>query len=363
MCKIANVWTLARPTISAKVPLLVLFAPAVFAGRDWRRSHRSLSVTVVIAFLINRIVAMAGLLFAAAAIIFVVLEVLPGDPAAVMLGVNAAPDTLAALRVELGLDRPPWERFLSWIAGVLRGDFGTSYTYGEPVAALIGDRLAVTVPLALAAVVLSTAIGIPLGMLAAAHHNRPADYGVIGIAQLGVAVPNFWLGILLVLVFSVMLGWFPSGGFPGWGGGPVPALHALLLPTIAMALPQAAILARITRSAALEVLREDHVRTARAKGLLSGQILRRHVLRNALIPVVSIMGLQVSFLLAGTVIIENVFYLPGLGRLVLQAVLQRDLIVVKAAVLLLSGLVVTVTFLVDIAHGFLDPRLRAGANG
>lgn len=309
-------------------------------------------------FLLHRLAGLTGLLFGAAVIVFAVLEWLPGDPAALMLGVNADPDTLAALRRDMGLDQPVWQRFAGWLAALLRGDLGVSPVYGDSVAVLIGDRLAVTVPLALLAVLVSTATGIPLGVLAAAHHNRAADYGVIGLAQVGVAVPNFWLGILLVLLFSVGLGWLPSGGFPGWQDGAGPALASLLLPVVALALPQAAIIARVTRSAVLEVLGEDHVRTARAKGLPRRLVLRRHVLRNALIPVVSILGLQVSFLLAGTVIVENVFYLPGLGRLVLQAVLHRDLVTVKAVVLLLSAMVVTVTLLVDVVHGLLDPRLR-----
>jgi peptide/nickel transport system permease protein len=249
-------------------------------------------------------------------------------------------------------------RFAEWVAGLVTGDLGMSYTYRVPVASLIVERLAVTVPLALIAIALSTAIAIPLGVFAAARHGRPADAGVMVFSQVGVAIPNFWFALLLVLLFSITLGLAPSGGFPGWASGAA-ALGALALPAISLALPQAAILARVTRSAVLDALGEDWVRTARAKGLTRTQTLRGHVLRNALIPVVTIMGLQFSFLLAGAIIIENVFYLPGLGRLVFQAINQRDLIVVRDIVVLLAGLVIVINFAVDILYAAIDPRLRA----
>jgi peptide/nickel transport system permease protein len=311
----------------------------------------------MLAFAVRRVVGLIVTLLAAALVVFVVLEILPGDAAAVMLGVQATPETLAALRAEYGLDRPVPVRFAQWIAGMATGDLGVSYTYRVPVATLILERLAVTVPLALIAIALSTAIAIPLGVFAAARHARPADAGVMAFSQLGVAVPNFWFALLLVLLFSVTLNWAPSGGFPGWASGPT-ALGALILPAISLALPQAAILARVTRSAVLDALGEDWVRTARAKGLTRAQTLRGHVLRNALIPVVTIMGLQFSFLLAGAIIIENVFYLPGLGRLVFQAINQRDVIVVRDIVMLLAGLVIVINFVVDLLYAVIDPRLR-----
>ena len=266
---------------------------------------------------------------------------LPGDPAAVMLGVNAREDTLAALRSEMGLDRPAAERYLRWLGGLVTGELGTSYTYGVAVGELIAERIELSLPLALIAIVLSTALAIPLGVTAAAHRNRVADLGIMGFTQVGIAVPNFWFAILLILLFAVELKW---------------------LPAVALALPQAAILARVTRSSVLETLGEDYVRTARAKGLDRRAALWRHAVRNALIPVVTIMGLQFSFLLAGTIIIENVFYLPGLGRLIFQAIAQRDLIVVKDVVVLLAGTVVVVNFAVDMAYAALDPRLRGGAH-
>lgn len=312
----------------------------------------------MLSFLARRCVALVATLLGAALVIFIALEVLPGDPAAVTLGLNAAPEALAALRLEMGLDKPAPVRFLAWIVGLLTGDLGLSYTYRVPVAQLIGERMAVTLPLALAAIALATSIGVPLGLLAAANHNRPADAAVMVFAQLGLAVPNFWFGLLLVLLFAIGLGWFPAGGFPGWQAGPAAAVKALLLPAFALALPQAAILARVTRSSMLDTLQEDFVRTARAKGLAEPVTVVRHALRNALIPVVTIMGLQFSVLIAGAIIIENVFALPGLGRLVFQSITQHDLIVVKDLVMLFAGLAILVNFAVELVYGLIDPRLR-----
>ncbi|MGO4671595.1 ABC transporter permease [Bosea sp. 2YAB26] len=312
----------------------------------------------MLSFLARRCVALVATLLGAALVIFIALEVLPGDPAAVTLGLNAAPEALAALRLEMGLDKPALVRFLAWISGLLTGDLGLSYTYRVPVAQLIGERMAVTLPLALGAIMLATSIGVPLGLLAAANHNRPTDAAVMVFAQLGLAVPNFWFGLLLVLLFAIGLGWFPAGGFPGWQAGPAAAVKALLLPALALALPQAAILARVTRSSMLDTLQEDFVRTARAKGLAEPVTVVRHALRNALIPVVTIMGLQFSVLIAGAIIIENVFALPGLGRLVFQSITQHDLIVVKDLVMLFAGLAILVNFAVELVYGLIDPRLR-----
>jgi peptide/nickel transport system permease protein len=307
---------------------------------------------------LTRLVVLALSLAVASLVVFLVLEVVPGDPAAYMLGLNASPDTVAALRAELGLDAGPVARYLGWVGGMLVGDFGISYAYRTPVAEIVLDRLQVSLPLALLALGISTAIAFPVGIWAAARRGTAVDAGIMGATQLGIAVPNFWFAMLLVLVFAVKLRWVSAGGFPGWDGGLWPGLRALLLPAVALALPQAAILARVMRSALIDTLGEDFVRTARAKGLTRGQALRRHALRNALIPVLTIIGLQFSFLLAGAIIIENVFFLPGLGRLVFQAISQRDLIVVKSVVMLLVVAVIVVTYLVDLAYAAVDPRLR-----
>lgn len=309
-------------------------------------------------FFLKRLMALVLTLVVASGVIFLCLEIVPGDPALYMLGLNAQEDTLAALRAELGLDIGPLARYWAWVSGMVVGDFGISYTYRTPVAEMVAERLKVSLPLAVYALTLSTAIAFPAGIWAASRRGRGADIAVMGVTQLGVAIPNFWFAMLMVLVFAIQLRWFNAGGFAGWEAGVGPALKSLTLPAIALALPQASILARVMRSALLESLNEDYVRTARAKGLSRGQALWRHALRNALIPVLTIIGLQFAFLMAGAIIIENVFYLPGLGRLVFQAISARDLIVVESVVMLLVFAVVVVNFLVDIAYAIVDPRLR-----
>ena len=305
-----------------------------------------------------RLASLALSLAAASLVIFLLMEIVPGDPAATMLGMNATPEAVAALRAELGLDQGPVVRYLAWIGGMLTGDFGTSYAYRTPVAGMVLDRLQVSLPLALYALALAVLAAFPVGIWAAARRGRAADSAVMAATQLGIALPNFWFAMLLVLVFAVRLRWMPAGGFPGWGAGLGPGLRALTLPAIALALPQAAILARVMRSALIDTLGEDFIRTARAKGLTRGQVLRRHALRAAMIPVLTILGLQFSFLLAGAIIIENVFFLPGLGRLVFQAISARDLIVVESVVMILVCAVILVAFLVDLAYAAVDPRLR-----
>jgi peptide/nickel transport system permease protein len=275
-----------------------------------------------------------------------------------MLGINAQPDTIQALRVELGLDQSLAQRYLGWVGGLLGGDMGTSYTYRTPVSDIVSDRLQVSLPLALYALTLTVVVAFPVGILAAARRGSGTDITVMGMTQLGVAIPNFWFAILMVILFAINLRWFSAGGFPGWDAGIFPAIKALTLPAIALALPQASILARVMRSSLLDTLSEDYMRTARAKGLTRRQVLWRHALRNAMIPVLTIIGLQFSFLLAGAIIIENVFFLPGLGRLVFQAITQRDLIVVESVVMLLVFAVILLNFFVDIAYAWVDPRLR-----
>ncbi len=297
-------------------------------------------------------------LIVASVVIFMTIEVVPGDPAAFMLGINAQEDTIAALRQQLGLDVSMTQRYLNWVGGMLVGDFGISYTYRTPISDIISERLWISLPLAIYALTLSTLIAFPAGILAATRRGSPTDVTVMGITQLGVAIPNFWFAMLMVLVFAINLRWFSAGGFPGWDAGFFAAVKALTLPAISLALPQASILARVMRSSLLDTLGEDFMRTARAKGLSRRQAVWRHGLRNALIPVLTIIGLQFSFLLAGAIIIENVFFLPGLGRLVFQAITQRDLIVVESVVMLLVFAVIVVNFAVDLAYAVVDPRLR-----
>lgn len=313
----------------------------------------------MIRYTLKRLTSLFISLAVASMLIFFVIEVAPGDPASFMLGINAQPDTVAALRAELGLDVPKFQRYLVWVQGMLTGDFGMSYTYRTPVSQMIADRMWVSLPLALYALTLSTIIAFPAGMYAAARRGRVGDIGVMGATQLGVAIPNFWFAMMLVLIFAIKLRWFSAGGFAGWDKGLGAVMWSLTLPAISLALPQAAILARVMRSALLDVMNEDYMRTARAKGLTTTQTLWKHGLRNALIPVLTIIGLQFSFLLAGGIIIEQVFYLPGLGRLVFQAISARDLIVVESVVMLLVFAVIVVNFAVDLAYAAVDPRLRA----
>ncbi len=312
--------------------------------------------------LLKRLGSFAVTLAAASVLVFAVLELLPGNAAQVILGDSATPESLAALEARLGLDRPALQRYLEWTGGLLRGETARSLSYDTPTAELLAERLAVTLPLALLAMALTLLLGLALGLYAAARHRRLGDVGAMALSQLGIAIPNFWFAILLILLFAVQLQWVGAGGFPGWrqedGGGLWPGLQALLLPALALAAVQAAILARVTRSAVLDVLREDFVRTARAKGLSRRQALLGHVLRNAMIPVLTVAGLQFANLVTGTIVVENVFVLPGIGRLVFQAISNRDLVVVRDVVMLLAALVVAVNFVVDLAVAWIDPRVR-----
>lgn len=295
-------------------------------------------------------------------VVFAVLEWLPGNAAEVILGETATPEALAALEKKLGLDQPAPLRYLAWVGGLLQGQSGLSMAYDVPTAELIAQRLQVTLPLAVLALAITVVLALAAGVYAASRQNRAGDVGVMTLTQLGLSVPNFWLAILLVLLFAVQLGWVSAGGFPGWtedaGGGWAEGLRALLLPALSLAAVQTAILARVTRSAVLDVLREDFVRTARAKGLGRRQVLWGHVLRNAMVPVVTVMGLQFGNLLTGAIVIENVFVLPGIGRLVFQAIANRDLVVVRDVVMLLATMVILINFAVDLLYLWIDPRIR-----
>lgn len=316
-------------------------------------------------YLRQRLALFAATLVAASALIFAALEWLPGNAAQLMLGAEATPEAVAALSAQLGLDQSAWSRYGQWLAGLARGDLGLSHAYGTPVADLMLERLALTVPLALLAMALTVALALLAGWWAASHQGRWGDHLVMALSQLGLALPSFWLGMLLVLLFAVKLSWLDAGGFPGWqaelGGGLWPGLRALALPALALALVQSAILARLTRSALLEVAREDFMRSARAKGLSRRAALLRHGLRHAAIPLLTVGGLQFANLLAGTIVIENVFSLPGLGRLMAQAIANRDLIVVRNGVMGLVALVLLINLVVDLLHAWADPRLRQRA--
>ncbi|MEP3689105.1 MAG: ABC transporter permease [Sulfitobacter dubius] len=311
-------------------------------------------------FLFRRTLGFVLTLLAVSVVVFAVMNVLPGDPALTILGMDASEDALAALREQLGLNAPLVTRYFSWVWNALQGDFGLSHSFRVPVSELISERLPMTISLAVAGMLVTLVLALGLGITAAAQHGRAGDWGVMFLSQLGIAVPAFWLSILLVMLFAVKLRWLSPGGFAGWDD-PVAALRSLILPTVALALVQSAVLARVTRSSALEVMRQDFVRTARASGLSHRRILWRHVLPNALVPIVTIVGMQFAALVTGTIVIENVFYLPGLGRLIFQSIANRDLPTVQALVMLFAAIVVTANFVVDLLYVVIDPRLKARA--
>lgn len=298
-------------------------------------------------------------LVAASVLVFAVVNVLPGDPASVVLGTSATPETVRAVHAQLGLDAPGWLRYLRWVGGMLHGDFGTSLLSRTPVAPDILQKLTVSAPLAAMGVAVALAISLPLGVLAGVRHRRLSGALISALSLGGIAIPAFWAGLLLVTVFSIRLGLLPAGGFVAWSDDSLAALRSLLLPAVALGLVQGAVLTRYIRSAVIEVQRADFIRTARAKGLTRWQALRRHGLRNAAIPVVTVLGIQLTSLLVGAIVVENVFTLPGLGRMLFQAVGNRDLVTVQDLVMLLTAAVLVVNLLVDVSYRLIDPRIRA----
>lgn len=300
----------------------------------------------------------------ASVVVFAVLRLLPGDAAGASLGVGSTTDQLDSLRSELGTDQPVPVQYAQWVGDLVRGDLGDSFTSRQPVADLVAAKLPITVPLSLSAFVLAVLISVPLGVVAAVYRRGPVGVVVSAISQLGVAVPVFWVGVLLALVFALKLGWLPSGGFPrqGWDD-PAAAIRSLTLPVVTVAIAMSAVMVRYIRSATLDVLDQDYLRTARSLGYSRWQALRRHGLRNAAVPVVSILGIELATSLLGAVVIENVFALPGLGTLLLTSVTGRDLPVVQTLVLGLTAVVLLMNALVDVLQRVIDPRLRlAGAS-
>jgi peptide/nickel transport system permease protein len=309
-------------------------------------------------YILRRVVILLITLLLVSFAIFSVLMVIPGDPAQIILGVHATPDTLNALRHKMGLDRPAILQYFSYIKTVMSGDLGRSITYDVPIRSLILSRLQVTLPLAVLSLIFAIVLAIPMGIYSALHRNRAGDYGIMIFSQIGLAVPAFWAGILLILFFAVTLHWLPAGGFQGGLADPLRALASLLLPALSLGFVRAAVLTRMTRSAMLDVLGEDYIRTAISKGLPKRVVVYRHALRNAVIPIVTLIGLQAGDLLAGAIIVENVFHLPGIGRLVFEAIGQRDLPVVQGVVLFIAAMIVVINFVIDVAYRYLDPRIH-----
>jgi peptide/nickel transport system permease protein len=307
-----------------------------------------------------RVFAVVPTVVVTATIVFVLMRVIPGDPATLMLGLDAPVEELQQLRHALGEDRPLWAQYAAWLGDLARGRLGDSIRYHAPVSALIAERLPVTLSLTFAAMAVAIVIALPLGLLAAVRAWSMLDLGVLAATQAGLAVPNFWVGILLLLVFSVTLGWLPLQGYAPWSAGLGAWAGHLVLPAITLGAARAAQLMRFVRGAVLEELGHDYVRTARGKGLGERAVLLGHVLRNALIPVLTVAGLQFGYLLGGAIVVEQVFGLPGLGRLVLQGIYARDLPIVQGAVVVLAVLVSVLNMLVDLLYTLVDPRVSTG---
>ena len=305
------------------------------------------------AYLIQRLVGALLVMFGVVSLVFLLIHLIPGDPVEVMLGESASGADREALRAALGLNLPLPVQYLDYLAGLLQLDLGTSIHFRRPVAELLLERLPATGLLAMATLVVTVLLALPLGIMAAVHRNTVWDSGAMGFSMLGVSIPNFWLGPLLILVFSLWLGWFPVSGQSGFG--------SVVLPALTLGTGLTAVLSRMVRSSMLEVLGEDYIRTARAKGLPPHRVVLQHGLRNALLPVITLLGLQLGALLAGAVITETVFSWPGVGLLMIEAIQSRDYPVVQACVLLISLSYVIVNLLTDIAYAWIDPRIRVGA--
>ncbi|GAA1555981.1 ABC transporter permease [Kribbella hippodromi] len=312
--------------------------------------------------MIVRLIERAGVFLVSLAIssvlVFAFMAVLPGDPARVALGVNASDEAVAELRRQFGLDRPLPAQYFDWLGGLLRGDFGTSYVSKAAIGPQVFDRLQVTLWLVVAGMIIALVVAAPAGTIMAARHRKVSGLALSALSQVGVAVPAFLAGILLIVVFAVKLGWLPANGWTPPAQDPGMFLKQLILPALSLGLVQGAVLTRYVRSAVLDVLREDYLRTARAKGLRPFQALWRHGLRNAAVPVITVLGLQLATLLIGAVVVERVFVIPGLGSLLLDGVSNRDLLLVQDVVMVLVLAVLLVNFLVDVLYAALDPRLR-----
>lgn len=312
----------------------------------------------MIAYLLRRVAATVPVLLTVAVMIFLLLHLSPGDPASIIAGDNVQPEQLEKIREHLGLKRPWYEQFLSWLGRLLQGDFGTSIISGKPVLEMIADRLEPTLSVAIATMALSVVIAIPLGVLAAAKRGTAVDRLVVGISVLGFSVPVFVIGYALIQIFALELKWLPVQGFRSLSDGVGPFLERIVLPTAALTLLYIALITRITRTSMLEVLGEDFVRTARAKGISGTAVLFRHALRNAAVPIVTVIGIGFALLITGVVVTESVFNLPGVGRLTIDAVLSRDYPVIQGITLLASVLYVAINLLIDLSYVLLDPRIR-----
>lgn len=311
----------------------------------------------MLAYILKRILTLVPTLVAASILVFLFIHMIPGDPAAVLLGDTATPEEIAALTHEMGLDKPMWQQYIAWFSNVLKGDLGESLFFRTPVLTVIADGAETSILLALMTMFWIVVLGIPIGIWSATHHGTWIDQVTSGLAMLLASIPTFWLGLYLILIFAVGLGWFPSSGFPSLSDGGLSNLRYLLLPSLTLAAPNAALIVRLVRASMLDVSREDHVRTARAKGLSPAKVAIKHVFRNSLIAVAAAFGFTFAALISEAVVTETVFSLPGIGRLVVQSILRRDYPVIQGVILVIVVLYMVVNLLVDLAYARLDPRV------
>jgi peptide/nickel transport system permease protein len=309
----------------------------------------------------RRLLLTIPILVGTAVIVFLILRLVPGDPAGAILGANATPAQIRQVRIDLGLDRPIWQQFGSWLSGVVRGDFGHDYITNQSITSEMADRLPVTAELVGFAFVLAVVVAVPLGVMAAVRRGGWVDGIVQAISVITIAVPDFVFGILGILLFSLVLGMFPASGFAPLGTSVALNLHSLVLPAVSLALGLAGVLARVTRSAMLDVLHSDYVRFARANGMSAAAVVFKYALRNAAIPIVTVAGLQVGYLLGGTVVVEQLFSIPGVGQLVVQAMLNRNYPVVQTCVLIFVLGFILVNLIADLLYAVLNPKIRKAA--
>ncbi|ABE41243.1 binding-protein-dependent transport systems inner membrane component [Rhodopseudomonas palustris BisB5] len=312
----------------------------------------------MLGYLIRRILAAVPVMGVVALVVFLLLRLTPGDPAAILAGDNASPEQLARIRETLGLNEPLYTQFFSWVGKLLQGDLGVSLISQVPVLQMISQRIEPTLSIAISTIVLSIIVAVPLGVIAAWRHGTWIDRFVMGLSVIGFSVPVFVIGYMLIQIFAIELRWFPVQGFRPLARGFGPYFERLVLPTLTLSFIYIALIARMTRAAMLDVLGEDYVRTARAKGITETRVLLRHALRNAAVPVITVIGTGFALLISGVVVTESVFNLPGIGRLTVDAVLARDYPVIQGMILLTSGIYVAVNLLIDVAYTLLDPRIR-----
>jgi peptide/nickel transport system permease protein len=312
----------------------------------------------MLAYIVRRLFLTLPVMALVAIVVFLLLHLSPGDPAAIMAGDNATAETIAQIRAKLGLDEPIWKQFLVWLWALVQGDLGQSLFWGDPVTTLIGQRAEPTVSLALTTISFAVLVAITLGVVAAANPGTWIDRGVMGFAVLGFSLPVFVVGYILIFVFAIDLKWLPVQGYSRLSEGVGPWLRNLVLPSLALGMAYVALIARITRTTMLEVLSEDYIRTGKAKGVANRPLLLRHALKNAAVPIVTVVGIGIALLIGGVVITETVFNIPGIGRLVVDAISRRDYPIVQGVIMLFSGLYVLVNLLVDLSYTLFDPRIR-----